>query len=137
MQCFTQMLKFCNLLLCLGKREIRCWGAGWEGICTCSWTRKTGEKWKSIFLIVIFLKSLSSFWWRTTLLQVDDLKRQLETLNGEKESWETIANEAEKKTHEASLRLENVRNYFTSFFSYTASFSGWWLFIASIYVTSW
>lgn len=41
--------------------------------------------------------------------QVDDLKRQLETLNGEKESWETIANEAEKKTHEASLRLENFQ----------------------------
>ncbi|KGN60195.1 uncharacterized protein LOC101216465 [Cucumis sativus] len=41
--------------------------------------------------------------------QVDDLKRQLEILNGEKESWETLANEAEKKTLEASLRLESLQ----------------------------
>ncbi|KAA0038726.1 structural maintenance of chromosomes protein 2-1-like [Cucumis melo var. makuwa] len=40
---------------------------------------------------------------------VDDLKRQLEMLNGEKESWETVANEAEKKTLEASLRLESLQ----------------------------
>ena len=57
-------------------------------------------------------------------MQVDDLKRQSEILNGEKESWETLANEAEKKTNEASLKLKNVRNYFTSFFSYTAGLSG-------------
>ncbi|XP_038898504.1 uncharacterized protein LOC120086122 [Benincasa hispida] len=41
--------------------------------------------------------------------QVDDLKRQLEILDGEKGSWETLANEAEKKTHEAGLRLENFQ----------------------------
>ncbi|KAG6608231.1 hypothetical protein SDJN03_01573, partial [Cucurbita argyrosperma subsp. sororia] len=41
--------------------------------------------------------------------QVDDLKRQSEILNGEKESLEILANEAEKKTNEASLKLENFQ----------------------------
>lgn len=141
MQCFTQMLKFCNLLSCLEKGEIRCWGAGWKGIFTCSWIRKTGKKWKSIFFYHYIFKSLSFlkkkfFLWCTTILQVDDLKRQLEMLNGEKESWETVANEAEKKTLEASLRLESVRNYFTSFFSYCWFFRPMF-FVASIYLTSW
>ncbi|XP_022976071.1 uncharacterized protein LOC111476583 [Cucurbita maxima] len=41
--------------------------------------------------------------------QVDDLKRQLEMLSGEKKSWETLANEAEKKMQKAILRLENFQ----------------------------
>lgn len=44
-------------------------------------------------------------------IQVDKLKRELETRNEKKEDFEARVNEAEKKVKELSSKLENVSIY--------------------------
>ena len=70
------------------EKQVRCWQANYL-LC-----------WKPLLLY-----DLSYF------IQVDKLKRELETRNEKKEDFEARVNEAEKKVQELSSKLENVSIY--------------------------